>query len=422
MPQTKHFRSTVSLADHIAKEGSLPSEVLVLPAGKWNTLPYGVMEVSEASIDQMIANFESGVRKDVPIDVDHDGKKAAGWVKKLKKKAEGMVAEIDWTPYGSELLNNKEYKLFSPEWSFEYLDPLTSAAHGATFIAGTLTNRPLFKQLPKLVANEQSSLTKDSEIVLVLAGEQLMNLQDLLKKPVADLTAEEKAFIAEHQVELTEEQKTTYKEVITPVETEEKAESEATDESTETETTEEKTGEGEASDETETSETSESSEDTSSTDDSSGDTSTTDSTEPIKADDKSGAEQSVTITASELARFKALEEQAVKTAAEKKIAPFMASEKGGKFLPQHKALWASFYLSCSEAQQTQLVDLLEKLPEHKIAGQISDTSSESLPTDEAIDLKVKALIAKEPKLDYAGALKRVLASDPALAEAYAAGV
>lgn len=407
MSQTKHFRSTVSLGEFIAKEGSLPSQVLVLPMGKWNTLPYGIIEVNESQVDQMIANFETGVRKDVPIDVDHDGGKAAGWVKKLKKTSEGMIADIDWTPYGKELLENGEYKLFSPEWSFEYLDPLTSAAHGATFIAGTLTNRPLFKQLPKLVANEQSALTQNSEIVLVLAGEKNMNLEELIKKTIAELTLEEKAFIIEHQAELTEEQKTQLQEVLQPAE---EVKNEETEEVENTET------EQEAENVSETTTDNADSEADVSDDSASG---TPDATE-IVSEVVTANEQSVTITASELAHYKALEADMAKKAMEDKVQKFVASEKGGSILPKSKEAWVNFLMKCSEAQQTEALDLLAKLPQHKIATVKADETAETqsnVSLADTIDLKAKELIAKEPTLGLAQAYKRVL-SDPTLAKAY----
>lgn len=359
------------------EDGSLPTEIQVLPVGKWNTLPYGPFEVTLGHVQEMIRNFERGTRKAVPIDVDHDGGKAAGWIEQLiDKGTDGLYAMVRWTTYGQELLQNEIYKLFSPEFSLSYVDPEYSTDHGAVFIAGSLTNRPLFKELKSITASEEG-VSNQSGVVLIL-GQDNMNLEEILKKTNEELTEEERSFLKESAEKLSDEDKVKFG--LVEAEAEEKAEEE------QAETKEE---------------------------------------EEPQVEVKATEGDVITIKASELAELKAKVEAGEKAnetlkakEAEEKIGAFVCNDKGGKILPKDKDAFVDFYRKCSDDQKVVFEGLLKALPEVKIAGELGkDTGTPKTAYEEvnlAVDGKIKAGEAK----DYREGLKLVTKQNPDLIRRY----
>ena len=321
--------------------GKLPSEIQVLPLGTWNTKSYGKISVTKDHITEIISNFTANVRRAVPIDVDHDKGKAAGWINSLIEKLDGLYANVEWTKYGEKLLKNKEYRLFSPEWSFNYHDPEHGTTHGAVLIAGSLTNRPLFKELPVLVASESTDthLTEPNSVMILLANTTNMDLQTLLSKNPSELTTEEVEFVKSHQEKLSTEDKEKFAEVLN-LKTEEKEE---TTESTEN--TEEKS----------------------------------EKTEETQKDE-------VQVEASELSRLKEIEEKYLvaqeelkKSAVEKEIADtFMASDNL-RVLPKQKEALVDFVMTCSDEQKDKLFAILNELPVQNVEAE-DGTDKRSLLT------------------------------------------
>ena len=98
----------------------------VLP--EWiRVLPRGTVELSdhrepflvdEASLLSMAADFRSrGV--DLVIDYEHQSLQgerapAAGWIKELEARGDGLWARVEWTQQARDYLEKKEYRYFSP--------------------------------------------------------------------------------------------------------------------------------------------------------------------------------------------------------------------------------------------------------------------------------------------------------------------
>jgi phage I-like protein len=131
----------------------------VLP--EWiRVLPRGTVELSdhrepflvdEASLLAMAAEFRSrGV--DLVIDYEHQSLQgerapAAGWIKELEARSDGLWAHVDWTQAARDYLEKKEYRYFSPVLR---LDPETRKPVALMHVG--LTNVPAIKHLPPLVA------------------------------------------------------------------------------------------------------------------------------------------------------------------------------------------------------------------------------------------------------------------------------
>jgi phage I-like protein len=135
-----------------AQGGMLPEWIRVLPLGKVeladNREP---LEVDQASLDAMVTAFQSqGV--DLVIDYEHQSLQgerapAAGWIKNLEARADGLWARVEWTPQAQEYLRQREYRYFSPVLR---LDPETRKPLSLMHLG--LTNVPAIKHLPPLVA------------------------------------------------------------------------------------------------------------------------------------------------------------------------------------------------------------------------------------------------------------------------------
>ncbi len=143
----------------MARETACQTEVVTLPA--WiRLLPLGRVElvdsrqpfeVDQESLAAMVADFE-GRGVDLVIDYEHQSLKgerapAAGWIKHLEARPDGLWAQVEWTPQAQEYLSRREYRYFSPVLR---LDPETRKP--TVLMQVGLTNVPAIKHLPPLVA------------------------------------------------------------------------------------------------------------------------------------------------------------------------------------------------------------------------------------------------------------------------------
>jgi phage I-like protein len=141
----------LKVADQVER-AALPEWIRILPLGQVELSdsrePF---EVDGASLETMVAAFRSrGV--DLVIDYEHQSLQgerapAAGWIKDLEARPDGLWARVEWTRQAREYLLSKEYRYFSPVLR---LDP-TSRRPMALMHLG-LTNVPAIKRLPPLVA------------------------------------------------------------------------------------------------------------------------------------------------------------------------------------------------------------------------------------------------------------------------------
>lgn len=378
------FTSVVDLETlSAANNGELPKEIPVLPKGEFMTMPYGNMVLDDKVFEDMIANFGRKVRRAVPVDVDHSmngESKAAGWIKGLINKDDGLWATVKWNKLGNELVGEEIYKMISAEWSFDYIDPQKSTHHGAVLVAATLTNRPLMQSMPTITASDKD-LTNPNGIAILFNKDSkkantMPTLIDILAKPVAERTEEDLKFLQENEAELTDEQKTQLEtEKADAAKSEEEAKAKA-----EAEAKEKEEAEAKAKAEAEAKE----------------------AEEKAKAEEaaKEAANKDVTIKASELARLQALEADTKKAAelkaAEDFTAPFMASEKGGKVTPAGKDAFVKLAQSLNAEQKELLASVLKATADQKITKVEGQDHDEGLTADEQYNNLVSKLM-KEGK-------------------------
>ena len=77
---------------------------------------------------------------DLPIDYDHQSLSAdekagpvpaAGWIKELQAREDGIWARVEWTPRAAELLVNREYRYLSPVFRYRPSDGAVTELTGA---------------------------------------------------------------------------------------------------------------------------------------------------------------------------------------------------------------------------------------------------------------------------------------------------
>lgn len=208
--------------------GNAPSEIELLRTGTWHTPWHGDFEITLADLHEFAANFSKGIGlveadKKAPINYAHESwDKAAAWVPKVRvdEDREALVAyDIEWTPAAVEAMKAGEWKYISPEFNprgFPWEDPEAEFEFVDNVLTGAaLTNIPLFKKLKPIMASRVPSKPKKADVTSGDGNKpnregDKMNLEDIRKKQVADLTDEEKTFLGEHKDELTDDERKTF--------------------------------------------------------------------------------------------------------------------------------------------------------------------------------------------------------------------
>lgn len=218
--------------------GNAPSEIELLRTGTWHTPWHGDFEITLADLHEFAANFAKGVGlveadKKAPINYAHESwDKAAAWVPKVRvdEDREALVAyDIEWTDAAITALKAGEWRYISPEFNprgFPWEDPEAEFEFVDNVLTGAaLTNIPLFKKLKPIMASRVPSKPKKADVTSGDGNKpnregDKMNLEDIRKKQVADLTDEEKTFLGEHKDELTDDERTAFGLVEAPAEPE----------------------------------------------------------------------------------------------------------------------------------------------------------------------------------------------------------
>lgn len=363
----------------------------------------------------------------MPIDLEHNSiGGAVGWVEGLEIRpndlgGESLWAKMSWTPKGSQLIADREYRFFSPEFADEdYQDPETGEYMNNVLIGGGLTNRPLFKNLTAIAAsdnngNSKKSLTANSQsnTIYLKQGNETMKLEDLLAKAPADLTDEEKAFVVEHKEELTDEQVTTLTDAGVLEADGDGGNGDGNDDDDAN-----GDGAGDGGDDAGDDD----------GDGDGGDGAGDGNGEGTQANDsKKGT---VAIKASDLKKLQAdaaagrqASDQLARKASEEHVASlcFSDSNKDGKLPIAAKDEITDFYHGLNGKQRKAFDAIVSKMPSGRMFNQIGDSGAPATGSATAeVSEKAKALMADEKNkgLTMGAAVRKVLASDKALAARY----
>jgi phage I-like protein len=141
--------------------GSPPQWVHLLPLGspfhgRDGRGPYSLpdAQAAQAVIAATLA-YQAGA--DLPIDYDHQSlwsrengqpAPAAGWVKELAARADGIWGRVEWTPKAAELLREKAYRYLSPVFMHDEGGAVTRLACAALSNLPNLELAAVASQLP----------------------------------------------------------------------------------------------------------------------------------------------------------------------------------------------------------------------------------------------------------------------------------
>ncbi len=393
-------KKRIAFPIRLFEEGSsfaeLPDQIHVVPTGKWDHPVYGEMEITSVNVSEFVRNFKDHVRKDLPITAGHDNGgnggelPAIGWFKELiDRGVAGLYAVVEWTEEGKQLLSDRAFKYFSPEFYEEYSDPETGETRSHVLVGGALTNRPYFKELEPVVAFSEPDIMNQFN--------ESMDLKTILAKKPEELSEEEKAVVVANKGDLTPEQATAFASVIdeTPAET---AEEKATREEQEQGDANEAAGLNRD-----------------------GSAKITASEKGTKVIVMSEAEAQ-TLRAAADKGVKALEkiEASERTAKASKMI-FSQSNQNGRFLPKQQTALEGFLATLSEKQQDQFVNLVSNMPKASLSfAEVGDGGKEVAATKaaEIEDLVKEKIKASEGKIKYSVALSEVMKENPKLAAEY----
>ena len=91
----------------------------------------------------------------IPIDYEHQTLKdmqapAAGWIKDIVLKSDGIYGAVDWTERAAEYLKNREYKYISPVVTLRNTDRKAVGLHSAA-----LTNTPAIDAMTPIACSDK---------------------------------------------------------------------------------------------------------------------------------------------------------------------------------------------------------------------------------------------------------------------------
>jgi len=204
------FYFPICLSDAKIKE---KMEIHIIPVGEWKHALYGDMKITTEDIGDFVKNFDMKIRKGVYITEGHGlgEQPALGWFTKLTHKGEdGLWGTVEWTKKGRELLEEKAYKYFSPEFFNVYEDPQTHRFYNNVLTGGALTNSPYFKELESIVMTEKTILDQFSEKNIMSKEEKVKELSEDEKNTDENEESEENT----ENTELTEKDKVTFREPV----------------------------------------------------------------------------------------------------------------------------------------------------------------------------------------------------------------
>ena len=174
-------------------EGDNVRWVQAFPYDSWDHPDYGVTTVDKEAGQQYVKNFKENVRgQDLPIGYNHGvdmakGEKAAGWIRDVEARDDGVFIKVEFTPPAVEELKNGEWRYLSAESFDEWKHPHTGEKFQYVLSGGALTNKPWVKGM--LPINFSEVLTEEDKEVM---KNEIQAAHDLLTNNGFEVTGESK--------------------------------------------------------------------------------------------------------------------------------------------------------------------------------------------------------------------------------------
>jgi phage I-like protein len=183
-------RSSISI-ELMSRDFGDQQWVHLIPAGTFQGRdgrgPYKLVD-PKSVIDS--SRRQAGKRQ-IPIDYDHaidlaapqgGAAPAAGWIKGLQSRSDGIWGLVSWTPRAAEQLAQREYRYLSPAFIHASDGTVT------TLLRASLTNNPNLDQLTALASMENTTMDAIAAICQALGLPETASTEEILAR-IRDLSA-----------------------------------------------------------------------------------------------------------------------------------------------------------------------------------------------------------------------------------------
>lgn len=159
------------------------SWIMAMPYNTYVHPEYGEIKITPEFANIMANGVNENIRGQ-QLDIDYDHKKrtdeAAGWVKKAEARDDGLWLLVQWTKKAYDLIKEKAYKYFSPEFVDEWKHPVTGVTYKNVLFGGGITNRPFLKGIQPLNLSEMGIKDTENEKENIMDEAQFKELVALL--------------------------------------------------------------------------------------------------------------------------------------------------------------------------------------------------------------------------------------------------
>lgn len=197
----------------------VPEWIQVCPIGVWSHPYFGELKITRDDCDEMVRNFNEGVKNDLPITAGHDNGMNGGelpavaWYGELKVTDDGLWTKPDWNEEGKELIQSRKFKYFSTEIDFVYRDPATRAEYRHVLDGGALTNRPFFKEMEPVGKFSDTGIMS-SNFNFNDIDPMKMEFSEIRTMKASELADEQKQVLIAHKAELSDTEHAEFKEIV----------------------------------------------------------------------------------------------------------------------------------------------------------------------------------------------------------------
>lgn len=185
-PSPTARRATAGRFSPLALTEQGRKSVTVTRTGTFFDPRYGEFEITPGLLSEMVRNFDSrAYGQDIFIDVAHrpnDG--AAGKITRLWVSGDRLLAEVEWTPFGRQVISERGYQYLSAEYDEHWTNNETRQSPGAVLLGAALTIRPVIKRLDPIQLSEPTALHRALSAQLLKEARATVDkhLQALLKR------------------------------------------------------------------------------------------------------------------------------------------------------------------------------------------------------------------------------------------------
>jgi phage I-like protein len=168
--------------------------------------PNGI-DFSKATLATMAKNFADEGKPERAVNYFHKGashvdapiadKVAAGWVKDVELRDDGLYAKIGFTERAKGFILADELRYLSPEFRLSQINKTTGKEQGPTFLGAALLNDPFLTELPRVAASDNPQDTS-MEFAAFLAALKLAAdaTPEQINARISALTAAEGSTVA----------------------------------------------------------------------------------------------------------------------------------------------------------------------------------------------------------------------------------